>query len=170
MWNKTSCAYSKNAKGSVNSAAHNNSASSASVRAKRHADYAGTRCNGSEKAHEPLVNTGYAAENLAVNKMTATRSTGIAKILRYNAFRFRALRTTQIATHQLFDLCSAVEKQQVRSGQSELKILVSVVRFRPRPPFRTVATVMWLRFSALWHCIKHAVSTLPPLGTGCGTL
>jgi len=137
MWNKTSCAFSKSAKDSVNSAAQNNSASSASVPVKqrrRHADHAGTRCNGSEKAHEPLKNTGSAAESTVINKMTTTRTTGIAKILRYNRCSLRALRTTQRATHLLFDLCSTVEKQQVRSGQSELKILVSVVRFRPRPP------------------------------------
>ena len=150
MWNTTSCAYSKNAIGSVNSAAQCNSANSASVSVKRHADNAGTRCNGSEKAHEPLVNTGYAAENIAVNKMTTTRTRGIAKIVWYTPFRFAALSTTQRATHQLFKPLLTVEKQQVRSGQSELKILVSVVRFRPRPPdFRTVATAMWLRFFAL---------------------
>ena len=134
MWNKASCTYSKNAIGSASSVAHNNSASSASVSVKRHADYAGTRCNGSEKAHEPLVNTGYAAENIAVNKMTTTRTRGIAKIVWYTPFRFVALSTTQRATHQLFKPLLTVEKQQVRSGVSELKILVSVVRFRPRPP------------------------------------
>ena len=137
MWNKTSCAYSRHAKDSVNSAAHNNSASSASVPVKqryRCAVRCGTRCNGIEMAHEPLKNTGSAAESAVIGKITATRSTGIAKILRYNAVRSKAFRTTQRATHQLFDLCSTVEKQQVRSGQSELKILVSVVRFRPRPP------------------------------------
>ncbi len=134
MWNKTSCAYSKNAKGSVNSAAHNNSANSASVPVKRYADNAGTRCNGGEKAYEPLKNTGSAAESTVINKMTTTRTRGIAKIVWYTPFRFLALSTTQRATHQLFKPFLTVEKQQVRSGQSELKILVSVVRFRPRPP------------------------------------
>ena len=134
MWNKTSCAYSKNATGSVNSAAQYNSASSASVSVKRHADNAGTRCNGSEKAHESLKNTGSAAESTVINKMTTTRTRGIAKIVWYTPFRFVALSTTQRATHQLFKPLLTVEKQQVRSGVSELKILVSVVRFRPRPP------------------------------------
>jgi hypothetical protein len=80
MWNKTSCAYNKNANVSVSSAAHYNSANSASVRVKRQANYAGTRCNGCEMAHEPLKNTGSAAENYAFEKVVATRTTGIVKI------------------------------------------------------------------------------------------
>jgi hypothetical protein len=153
MWNKTSCAFSKSAKDSVNSAAQNNSASSASVpvnQRRRYADYAGTRCNGWRNVRDRLENAGSAAESTVINKMTTTRSTGIARILRYSSSRVVDLRFAQRAAHQLFDQCSSVEKQQVRSGQSELKILVSVVRFRPRPPnFGTVATAMWLRFFAL---------------------
>jgi hypothetical protein len=148
MWNKTNCAYSKNATGSVSSAAQNNFASSDSVSVKqprRWVDYGGTRCNGCEKSHEPLKNTGSAAENTVVNKMATTRTRGIAKIVWYTQFRFAAFNSTQRTTHQLFEPLLTVEKQQVRSGQSELKILVSVVRFRPRPPNKnrscTVTTV-----------------------------
>jgi hypothetical protein len=36
--------------------------------------------------------------------------------------------------HQLLATLRVLENAQVKHGQSELKILVSVVRFRPRPP------------------------------------
>ena len=57
----------------------------------------------SEKAHEPLENTGSTTESTVINKMTTTRSKGLAKILRYNSCRSKAFRTTQRATHQIFD-------------------------------------------------------------------
>lgn len=84
MWNKTSCAYSKNAKGSVNSAAQYNSASSASVSVKRrssHATCADAGCNGLEKVRKWHESGGYVAENAVIYKMTAARTTGIAQIV-----------------------------------------------------------------------------------------
>ena len=84
MWNKTSCAYSKNAIGSVSSAAQNNSASSASVSVKllpKCANYAGTGCNGLEKARKWHESGGYMAENAVIYKMTAARTTGIAQMV-----------------------------------------------------------------------------------------
>jgi len=137
MWNRTSYAYSKHGNASVSNVRQNSSVSSALGSVKPRSGCAasgGTRCNGSENAPEPLKNTGSAAESAVFYRKKVAPTTGIAKILRYNAHRSKAFRTTQRATHQLFKPLLTVEKQQARSGQSELKILVSVVRFRPRPP------------------------------------
>jgi hypothetical protein len=84
IWNKTSCAYSKNAIGSVSSAAQNNSASSASVSVKllrRHADNGSADCNVLEKARKWQESDGYVAENAVIYKMTAARTTGIAQMV-----------------------------------------------------------------------------------------
>jgi hypothetical protein len=40
----------------------------------------------------------------------------------------------QAAAHEKFSAFNPLDLKQNRSGQSELKILVSVVRFRPGPP------------------------------------
>jgi hypothetical protein len=149
MWNKTSCGCSKNAIGSVNSAAQNNSANSASVRVKRPRRHADTRCNGWQNVRDRLEKAGVLAENTVINKMTTTRTRGIAKILCYDCVRFVVLSTTQRTTHQLFEPLLTVEKQQVRSGQSELKILVSVVRFRPGPPNKSRSCSVATAFSFL---------------------
>ena len=84
MWNKTSCAYSKNAIGSVSSAAQNNSANSASVSVKqprRCADLAGKGCNGLEKAWKWHESGGYVAENAVIYKTKTARTTGIAQMV-----------------------------------------------------------------------------------------
>ena len=84
MWNKTSCAYSKNAISSVSSAAQYNSANSASVSVKQPrkcADLAGTGCNVLEKARKWQESGGYVAENAVIYKMTAARTTGIAQMV-----------------------------------------------------------------------------------------
>jgi hypothetical protein len=41
----------------------------------------------------------------------------------------------QTTAHENFSALKPLDFEQKRSGQSELKILVSVVRFRPGPPF-----------------------------------
>ena len=173
MWNRTSFGYSKHANASVNSAVQNSNDSSVNVSVKqrhRYVEYGGTRLNGWRNVRNRLEYTGVVVKNIAFYKMNERRLTGIAQILIRKMRNLTACKTAQIHAHQVLSTLSNVEIEQNKNGNSELKILVSVVRFRPRPPFRTVATVMWLRFSALWGCLKHAVSTLPPLGTGCGTL
>jgi hypothetical protein len=40
----------------------------------------------------------------------------------------------QLGAHEKFSAFKPLDLEQNRSGQSELKILVSVVRFRPGPP------------------------------------
>jgi hypothetical protein len=137
MWNKTSCAYSKNAKGSVNSAAHNNSANSASVPVKqryRCAVRCGTRCNGCEKAHEPLKNTGSAAENYAFEKVVVTRTTGIVRIL------CRTLTSShgacqQKRLHQFFETLYVVAVRWKSVSAALLIILWSSVQVTHALPF-----------------------------------
>jgi len=47
------------------------------------------------------------------------------------------------AAHENFSAFNPLDLKQKRSGQSELKILVSVVRFRPGPPRNTKNTFRW---------------------------
>jgi hypothetical protein len=42
----------------------------------------------------------------------------------------------QASAHHFLSRGKPLDFKQERSGQSELKILVSVVRFRPRPPIK----------------------------------
>ena len=138
MWNKTSCDYSKNATGSVNSAAHNNSANSASVPVKqrrRYADYADTRCNGSEKALGPLENAGLAAENTVINKMTTTRTTGIVRILFRTLKAFDACACQQKRLHQLFETLYVVAVRWKSVSAALLIILWSSVQVTHALPF-----------------------------------
>ena len=137
MWNKTSYGYSKHANASVNSAAQNSNDSSVNVSVKqRHrcVDYCGTRLNGWRNVWKQLKTTGSAVKNIAYYKMNGRLLTGKAQILLRKMRNLSVCKTAQLHAHQLFDQCSSIEIEQVRSGQSELKILVSVVRFRPRPP------------------------------------
>ena len=134
MWNKTSCAYSKNATGSVNSAAQYNSASSASASVKqryRCAVRCGTRCNGFELAHEPLKNTGSVAETYTFDRVMVTRTTGIAKILSQHSpasAHYKNLHTTFFRRQKSVDYVGEV------SSASTLLIRLSWVRPPHVPP------------------------------------
>ncbi len=84
MWNKTNCAYSKNATGSVNSAAQSNFASSVCVSVKqprRWADYVGSHRIGLGKRQEPSNNAAVVAENCEYSKLMGTRTTDIAQMV-----------------------------------------------------------------------------------------
>jgi len=73
-------------------------------------------------------------EMFVLNEMMVKRMSGIEKILSHGDALFSACRTQQKHAHQLFQTLLVLENAQVKHGQTELKILVSVVRFRPRPP------------------------------------
>jgi hypothetical protein len=150
---------------------NNDSSVSESVKQRhRCVDYGGSRCNGWRNVRNRLESTGSTVKNIVFYNTNGKHTIGIALILLRKMRDLTACKTAQIHAHQLFDLCSTVEKQQVRSGLSELKILVSVVRFRPRPPRVPKKPVHRDGLFALGGCLKHAVSTLPQLGTGYGTL
>ena len=138
MWNKTSCAFSKHAKDSVNSAAHNNSASSASVPVKqrrRHADYAGTRCNGWGNASEPRESAGSVAETAGVCKMSDRRTTGIVRILCRTLRTFEACACQQKRLHQLFETLYVVAVRWKSVSAAWLIILWSSVQVTHALPF-----------------------------------
>jgi hypothetical protein len=60
---------------------------------------------------------------------------GASRIAFSDCLRTRSARVKiQFSIHQKFSALKPLDFKQKRSGQSELKILVSVVRFRPRPP------------------------------------
>jgi hypothetical protein len=58
-------------------------------------------------------------------------------MVRYKKIILACCAVQKIA-HQLLATLRVLENAQVKHGQSELKILVSVVRFRPRPPFKSL--------------------------------
>jgi hypothetical protein len=49
----------------------------------------------------------------------------------------------RLGAHEKFSAFKPLDLEQNRSGQSELKILVSVVRFRPGPPKNIKTTFRW---------------------------
>ena len=167
MWNKTSCAYSKNAKGSVNSAAQYNSASSASVSVKRHADYAGTRCNGWGNASEPRESAGVVAETAGVCKMMATRTTGIVRILCRTLRTFEACAYQQKRLHQLFETLYVVAVRWKSVSAALLIILWSSVQvthalpfLHPKPLCTTLQSGFCLRVAPSSPRCKHFAATL----------
>jgi len=83
---------------------------------------------------EPIKITGSVAKNILIYKMIGRRLTGIAQILLCTKQNSTACKPAQIHAHQILSMLHPLEIEHSRSGQSELKILVSVVRFRPRPP------------------------------------
>ena len=84
---------------------------------------------------EPIKITGSVVKNIVIYKMSGIRLTGIAQILLRKMQNLAACKAAQIHAHQILSVLHPLVIEHSRSGQSELKILVSVVRFRPRPPF-----------------------------------
>ena len=83
---------------------------------------------------EPIKITGSVVKNIVIYKMSGIRLTGIAQILLRKMQNLAACKAAQIHAHQILSVLHPLVIEHSRSGQSELKILVSVVRFRPRPP------------------------------------
>jgi hypothetical protein len=76
----------------------------------------------------------YSAEVCVVLNDSGAPLTGIAKMVCHKKIILACCAVQEIA-HQLLATLRVLENAQVKRGQAELKILVSVVRFRPRPPF-----------------------------------
>ena len=69
---------------------------------------------------------------------------GASRIAFSDCLRTRSARVKiQDRVHKKLPALNPLDFEQKRSGQSELKILVSVVRFRPRPPRNTKTTYGW---------------------------
>ena len=83
---------------------------------------------------EPVKNTGSLLKNIVFYKPSRRRTRGIAQILLRKMQNLAACKAAQIHAHQILSVLHPLIIEHSRSGQSELKILVSVVRFRPRPP------------------------------------
>ena len=94
-------------------------------------------------------NGGFVAKNIVFCKCVGRRMTGIVKILLRTVFTFSTLLKCTNYAHRNFLKLQHVENTVLLSLGLALKILVSVVRFRPRPPllYRSVtlnATVLSL--------------------------
>ena len=101
-------------------------------------------------------------------KMMVTRMRGIAKIVQHGK-HFAAARVEQRAdAHPTFKTLRVLEKARFAVWRGALKIRVSVVRFRPRPPFETVvllcSTAVFLLPQRVLHVNAYAAATLPLRG------
>jgi hypothetical protein len=88
-------------------------------------------------------NGGFMAKNIVFCKCVGRRMTGIVKILLRTVFTFSTLRKCTNYAHRNFLKLQHVENTVLLSLWLALKILVSVVRFRPRPPKYTKTTFGW---------------------------
>jgi hypothetical protein len=87
-----------------------------------------------------------------------------------DCWRTRSARVKiRAAAHEKFSAFKPLDLKQNRSGQSELKILVSVVRFRPGPPKNIKTTFGWffswvlkMAFHMLWFnmCFVNLLESL----------
>jgi hypothetical protein len=128
----------------------NDSSVNVSVKQRhRYVEYGGTRCNGWRNVRNRLESTGSAAKNIVFYKTNERRLTGIAQILIRKMRNLTACKTAQIHAHQFLSTLSNVEIEQNKNGKSELKILVSVVRFRPGPPNKSRSCSVTTAFSFL---------------------
>jgi hypothetical protein len=80
-------------------------------------------------------NTGLREKKHADSTLSVAPLTGIAKMVCHKKIILACCAVQKFA-HQLLATLRVLENAQVKHGQSELKILVSVVRFRPRPPVK----------------------------------
>jgi hypothetical protein len=80
-------------------------------------------------------NTGLREKKHADSTLSGAPLTGIAKMVCHKKIILACCAVQKFA-HQLLATLRVLENAQVKHGQSELKILVSVVRFRPRPPIK----------------------------------
>ena len=79
-------------------------------------------------------NCRFMAKNIVFCKCVGRLMTGIVKILSRTVCTFSTLRKCTNYAHQIFLKLQHVENTVLLSLWLALKILVSVVRFRPRPP------------------------------------
>ena len=79
-------------------------------------------------------NGGFVAKNIVFCKCVGRRMTGIVKILSRTVCTFSTLRKCTYYAHRNFLKLQHVENTVLLSLGLALKIRVSVVRFRPRPP------------------------------------
>ena len=105
---------------------------------------------------EPIKITGSVVKNIVIYKMNGIRLTCIAQILLRKMQNLAACKAAQIHAHQILSVLHPLVIEHSRSGLSELKILVSVVRFRPRPPSpkRPLVYAIGAFFMPVWEAMR----------------
>jgi hypothetical protein len=78
-------------------------------------------------------NSGFWQRNTVIKKISATRMRGIVKMVR-DTLTAAFYATQQKHAHPTFVTLQMLEKARFAVWRGALKIRVSVVRFRPRPP------------------------------------
>ncbi len=120
-------------------------------------------------------NSGFVAGNIVFCESAWRRVTGIVKILCDTVRTFATLLKCKNYAHRNFTKLQNVEKTVLLSLRTALKIRVSVVRFRPRPPIQNAQLFSVGRFhlghpqstrgaAAFYVCQSHPVlgAVLPP--------
>ena len=96
------------------------------------------RCHSADKHVKLVVINGFALKHGVVCKCICRLMTGIVKILLSTVRTFTTLLKLTKYAHRNFIKVQHVENTALLSLGLELKTLVSVVRFRPRPPYISI--------------------------------
>jgi hypothetical protein len=108
-------------------------------------------------------NGGFMAKNIVFCKCVGRRMTGIVKILLRTVCTFFTLRKCTNYAHQIFLKLQHVENTVLLSLWLALKIRVSMVRFRPRPPYLHRSVTFNATVFSFVQTLSQCVPTLYPL-------
>jgi hypothetical protein len=114
-------------------------------------------------ALKPAENTGDCGENIVFSKTIGRRKAGIVKILLSTVCTFSTLLKCTNYAHQIFLKLQHVENTVLLSLGLALKIRVSVVRFRPRPPYLHRSVTFNATVFSFVQTLSQCVPTLYPL-------
>ena len=143
MSNAASSNSTQNVSVNVSSVTLNANASHSNVcqrsNARRSVYVRSSRCDIDAKRAE---NTGFYGENIVFYKPSGRRMRGIVKILSHTVDTFLLRCCVACVAHHIAFTFLNFEKRTLLWSFSVLKIRVSVVRFRPRPPNQALAAML----------------------------
>ena len=112
-----------------------------------------------------VKSTGICGENIVFYKPSGTGKAGIVKILSHTVAAFVLRCYVAFVAHHFAFTFLNFEFERFAVWRGALKIRVSMVRFRPRPPFRTVvllcSTAVFLLGQRVSLVNAYAVQTFP---------
>jgi hypothetical protein len=98
--------------------------------------------SGTLNAAERRENAGFCGGFMVFEKIMVTRMRGIAKIVQHGRHFAAAWVEQRADAHLTFTTQRVLEKARFAVWRGALKIRVSVVRFRPRPPNQALASLL----------------------------
>ena len=121
-----------------------------------------------ENVLKPAENTGDCGENIVFYKPSGRRMRGIVKILLRTVRTFSTFVNCNKNAHRNFLKLYYVENTVLLSLWLALKILVSVVRFRPRPPHQHRSITCSATVFSLPPSLRNSTPTLSLLNVRVG--